>query len=231
MKEEGDKLQKPDPAELGHTRRGQGPTAPGRIGTFAMLGAVAGGVPLPWLPDALQKRVRGAMAQDVATRHGVSLAPDARDVLAEPGSGGEAPRGVAGQAMRFVTRKILVRLGPLGLLPPVRAWLNTFVLGHLFARYLEMWRADPAVRIDVVEARTIRRAIDRALFHLVTADLEAEREAAFESPEDLRDEVTQIVDGVLIATAGVPSWLVRRLNASFDDTLAMSPRSPQRPHD
>jgi hypothetical protein len=28
------------------------------------------------------------------------------------------------------------------------------------------------------------------------------------------------VDGVLIATATIPSWLVRRLDAAFDDMLA-----------
>jgi len=223
MKEKGGTLRKPDPAELASTRRSS-PVAPGRVGTFAVLGAVVGSVPLPWLPDNLQKRVRGALAQDVASRHGLSLSTEARDVLAEPAAGGEAASGVMSQAFSFVTRKVLVRFGPLGFLPPVRAWLNTFVLGHLFARYLQTWRTEPAVRIDVHEARTIRRAIDRAILHVLTAYLVAAREDTGEAAaEDLRDEITQIIDGVLIATAGVPSWLVRRLNASFDDTLAMSP--------
>jgi hypothetical protein len=78
------------------------------------------------------------------------------------------------------------------------------------------------VRIEVEEARTVRRAIDRALLHALSADLDVEREALEAPAEDLRDEVTQVVDGLLIATAGVPSWLVRRLDASFDDVIAAS---------
>ncbi len=222
MKQERDHgtgpLTKQDPADLVATRRNPSPP-PGRLGTFAVLGAVAGGVPLPWLPDALERRVRGALAQDVAARHGLSLSPEARVLLAEPMRATEGAPGVMAHALRFFTRKLLVRFGPLGMLPPVRACLSTFVLGHLFARYLEA-RRDPAVRIDAAEAKTLRQAMDRALVNLLSVDLVAEKDAFDRPPEDLRDDMTQLVDGVLIATAGVPGWLVRRLDASFDETLA-----------
>jgi hypothetical protein len=192
---------------------------PGRLGTFAALGAVAGGVPLPWLPDALQKRVRGALVHDAATRHGLSLSPDARGLLAEPAPVKDGDPGVMAHAVRYFARKILVRFGPLGMLPPVRAALETFVLGHLFERYLSQ-RSVPAVRIDRDEARRVRRAIDRAVFHLLQTEV-AGAETGFDRPaEDLRDDMTQLVDGILIATAGAPSWLLRRLDASFDDSLA-----------
>lgn len=192
---------------------------PGRLGTFAFLGAVAGGVPLPWLPDALERRVRGALAQDTAARHRLSLTREARAVFAEPG-GAEGPRGALRHALRFVASKLLIRFGPLGMLPPVRSGLSTFVLGHLFARYLDSFRKERAVRIDVAEAQRVRGAIDHALVRALTGELDSGREALGGSPEDLRDEVTQLVDGVLIATAGVPAWLLRRLNAAFDDVLA-----------
>jgi plasmid stability protein len=184
-----------------------------------MLGAVAGGVPLPWVPDVLQKRVRGALVQDIAARHGLSVSPEARALLADPGRTENGETGVMAHAVRFFTRKLLVRFGPLGMLPPVRACVGTFVLGHLLGRYLET-RDDRSLRIDAVEARAIRQVIDRTLLNLLSVELVAEGEA-FDAPtEDLRDDVTQIVDGVLIATAGLPSWLVRRLDASFDDMLA-----------
>lgn len=215
MKDRDAALHKPPPSELSTSRVGP---APGRLGTFAVLGAIAGGVPLPWLPDALERRVRGALAQDVAGRHGLSLSAEARAVFAEP-SGAEGPRGVVGQVFKFVSRKILVRFGPLGMLPPMRAGLNTFVLGHLLSRYVEIARTERSVRIDVQEARNVRRLIDRALVHAVTAELNSERERRELPAEDLRDEVTQVVDGVLIAAAGLPSWLVRRLDASFNDVL------------
>src|SRR5580700_7547791 len=74
------------------------PVGPGRVGTYAVLGAAAGSVPLPWLPDAFARRVRGALTQDIAARHGLSITLEARDLLSEP-AGTEGPRSVGAQAM------------------------------------------------------------------------------------------------------------------------------------
>src|SRR5271165_5523905 len=92
-----------DPVARGLARPSVGP---GRVGTYAVLGAVAGAVPLPWIPDALTRRVRGALTQDIAARHGLSITLEARDLLAEP-AGTEGPRGLGAQAIRFVTRRFL----------------------------------------------------------------------------------------------------------------------------
>ena len=136
---------------------------PGRVGTYAAIGAVAGAVPLPWLPDVFARRVRGALVQDLVGRHGLSITPEARDLLAEP-AGTEGPRGLGAQAVRFVTRRLLGRFGPLAIVPPIRSGLETFVLGHLFARYLDAARTERAARIDVEEARySSGGVIDRAL--------------------------------------------------------------------
>jgi hypothetical protein len=190
----------------------------GRVGTYAALGAAAGSVPLPWLPDALARRVRGALAQDIAARHGLSITLEARDLLSEP-AGTEGPRSVAAQAMRFVTRRLLGRFGPLGLVPPIRSGLETFVLGHLFARYLDGLRTERAARIDVQEAREVRRAIDRALLLSVSPELHAPHDAAPHATEELRDTFTQVVDGVLMTFAGAPDWMLRRVEAAFDEAL------------
>jgi hypothetical protein len=213
-----DSIRRAEASELSTARRDVG-AAPGRLGTFALLGAAAGSVPLPWVPDALTRRVRGALAQDVVARRGLSLTVEARGVFAEP-AGIEGPRGIAGQALKFLSRKVLVRFGPLAMFPTVRAGVYTYVLGHLLARYLDTARRDRSIRVDVEEARQVRTAIDRALFHAITAELEAPRERFDEPPEDLRDDVTQIVDGLLIATAGVPAWLLTRLEVAFDEVVA-----------
>src|SRR5271163_1924240 len=193
MKEKSAPIQRPDARELAS----RGPAGSGRISTFAVLGGVAGSVPLPWLPDALARRIRGALAQDIAARHGLSITLEARDLLSEP-AGTEGPRSVAGQAMRFVTRRLLGRFGPLGLVPPIRSGLETFVLGHLFARYLDGLRTERAARIEVQEAREVRRAIDRALLLSVSPELHAPHDAAPRATEELRDTFTQVVDGVLM---------------------------------
>src|SRR5271154_3773887 len=125
--DDDDRALRRDPVAHGLARHASGP---GRVGTYAMLGAAAGSVPLPWLPDAVARRVRGAMAHDIAARHGLSLTREARDLLSEP-AGTEGPRGIGGQALRFFTRRVLGRFGPLAMVGPIRGGVETFVLGHL----------------------------------------------------------------------------------------------------
>lgn len=191
----------------------------GRLGVYTALAAAAGTVPLPWLPDGIARRVRGALAQDIAARHGLSLSAEARDVFCQP-EPRENARGVMGQAVKFVTGKLLTRFTPLGFVPPLRAAAQTFALGHLLDRYLAGQRTDRALRIDVAEARRVRSAIDDAFMAAMRGELKVDEGARFAPPEDLRDNATQLVDGVLIAVASVPDWLVRRLDAAFDACLS-----------
>lgn len=191
----------------------------GRLGTYTVLGAATGIVPLPWIPDAMVKRVRGALVHDLCARHGLSLTPEARAMLIEPG-GSDGPRGVVSQGVTFVVTRVLGRFGPLALIPPVRSALGTWVLGHLLQRYLETARTQRSVRIDVEEARRVRRAIDQAMLYALTTDARRSREDPPIAPEDLRDPSTQVVDGVLISIASMPNWLVRRVEAAFDEVLA-----------
>jgi uncharacterized protein (DUF697 family) len=190
----------------------------GRLGTYTVLGGVIGVVPLPWIPNAMARRVRGALIHDLASRHGLSLTPEARKVLVEPG-GAEGPKGVVSQGISFALTRVLGRLGPLAAVAPIRTGLGTIVLGPLLQRYLDGARSVRAVRIDVEEARKVRRAIDQALLYALTTEPKTKEEIPI-PPEDLRDQTTQIVDGVIISMANLPGWFVRRLDAAFDEVLA-----------
>jgi hypothetical protein len=193
----------------------------GRLGVYAALGASIGTVPIPWLPDALVRRVRGALLHDVAARHGLSLTPDARDVLAEP-SGPDGPRGLVAQVLRYFGAKVALRVlagfGPISVVWPLRNALRTYVLGHLFDRYLELSRTERAVRIDVEEARRVRVAIDSALLRALTVVAPPMQEPTV--VDDQREPSTAFADAVLGLAAGLPSRLVNRLDASFDELLA-----------
>jgi uncharacterized protein (DUF697 family) len=197
----------------------------GRVGVYAALGATAGAVPLPWVPDALVRRVRGALVHDLAVRHGVSLTREAREALAEA-SGSPRGRSVLGQALRFVGTRLAVRsltaLGPIGLFWPMQTAAQTYVLGRLFERYLSTGRTERAVRIDGEEARRIRGAIDGAFARALGVALEPVPEPA--SIDDERDFATAVVDGLLALAAGVPARLTRRLDAAFDDAIGHGPR-------
>ena len=193
----------------------------GRLGVYAAVGASLAAVPLPWLPDSLVRRVRGALVHDVAVRHGLSLTREAREVLSEP-SGPDGPSGLLAQAVRFLGGRIAMRtftrFGPIGLVWPARAALRTYVLGHLFDRYLEVARTDRAVRVDVEEARRVRKAVEGALGRALTVDAGGPQEPTV--IDDQRDAMTALIDGLLGLVAGVPDRLVRRLDSAFDDLLA-----------
>ncbi len=191
----------------------------GRLGTYTVLGAATGIVPLPWVPDAMVRRVRGALVHDLTARHGLSLTHEARLVLVEP-SGSDGPRGILSQGVTFAVTRVLGRFGPLAVIPPVRSALGTWVLGHLLQRYLETARTQRSVRIDVEEARRVRRAIDQALLYALTTEAHPSREDRPIPPEDLREGSEPVVDGVLISIASMPGWLSRRLEAAFDEVLS-----------
>ena len=192
------------------------PLGVGRLGTYSALGAAAAAIPIPILPGSISLRVRGALVHDVCARHGLSITPEARRVLAAHGLA-EGPEGLFGVALRFATTRILSRLGPLTLLPPLRSALLTYAIGHLLSRYLTN-RKERGVRIDVEEARRVRRAIERALGKVISTAAPGENEGGG-APEELRDPFTQATDGIIAAVASLPGNLVRRLDAAFDESL------------
>ncbi len=194
---------------------------PGQLGTFAVLGAAVGTVPLPWIPDALSRRLRGALVQDIAARHGVALSGGARGILADP-SGSRRKQGAVAQAFTYLGRKLLVRFGPLAVLPPLRAGLETYVLGYLFDRYLSVGRSGGGSRVEVKEARLVRSAIERAVVRVASPEGGLQWPGTPHAPddgEDTRDEITQALDGLLSATSTIPSWLLHRLDLAFDEVL------------
>ena len=193
----------------------QGALGIGRLGTYSALGAAAAAIPIPILPGSLATRVRGALVHDVCGRHGLSVTPEARRILSKPGLA-EGPEGVFGMALRFATTRIFSRLGPLTVLPPIRSALLTYAIGHLLSRYLDR-RADRSVRVDVDEARRVRRAIEPAIGRILSTS--APEEDVGTPPEELRDPVTQATDGIIAAVASLPGTIVRRLEAAFDESL------------
>jgi hypothetical protein len=201
------------PAELRSSR-----PPPGKLESFAVLGGFVGTVPLPWVPGVLARRLRGALVQDIASRYGVVLSWDARQMLADP-SATKARHGPLRQAFGFLSKKLLIRVGPLAVLPPLRSALETYVLGYLFDRYLA--RADRAdrMRVDIEEARLVRQAIERAVLRVVSPEGGLQWPATPLPREESRDEITQALDGLLSATTTIPSWLMGRLAAAFDEAV------------
>lgn len=191
---------------------------PGKLGSYALMGAVVSAVPLPIIPSSMVARVRGALLHEVASRHGLSLTPEARKALSTS-KVAFAGRGVVGGAVEFLVLRVLSRLGPLTLLPPLQSALVTFAIGHLFERYVHTARNATAARVDEVEARRVRAAIDRALVLSLTTSAKLDR-LERGAPEELRDQLTQVTDSALEVVASLPAWVVRRLESAFDAAIA-----------
>jgi len=181
------------------------------------LGALSSAFPLPWVPSRLVTSVRGAIVFDVARQHGLSLTADARQVLSSADSSDPQRSKYIGFASWAVGR-LLRYAGPLRLLNPCVSAIETFAMGHLLDRYFEEARIRSSVRIEADEALHIRNLISRSLRMTLAMDLVVPKESRPDQPpgDEQRDDTTRMMDWALLSTASFPSFLLRRLDASFD---------------
>jgi uncharacterized protein (DUF697 family) len=196
--------------------------APARVSVMALIGMIAGAVPLPFVPSAVLKRIRGALAHDVVTRYGLCLTQEARDELAAASRVSHG--GAFVTTIAFFARRTLRRVGALGVLPPLTAWFEVYALGVLLDHYLCRMRTSQSLRIHQGEAQRLRAAIDQAVSRSLSPKLELKpREFLNEPTEELRTFMTRLLDGILLAAAAVPDHLQRRLETAFDLALAENP--------
>jgi hypothetical protein len=196
------------------------PAPSGRLAVLTAYALATNAIPIPFLPDRVLLRVRGAIVHDVASRHGLSLTSDARKILADPSS---EHRTRLVRAAEGVARQLLRRLRPLSAVDTVSRGAEVFALGHLFDRYIREVRPTTTVRVHLEEARRVRDAIDKAVVRAISPTLRPNETMVSESIEDLRDEFTRWVDAVLLTSATLPSYLERRLEAAFDQIVAETP--------
>ena len=191
---------------------------PGRLAVMTGMALVASSVPLPVVPGRVLFQLRGAVAHEVAARHGLSLSSDARQLLARPGSD-DRMRDVFRQAVELAAKRFLRRVGPLSV--ALRA-LELFALGHLLDHYFSDVRPGGSARVQAAEARRLRMHIDAAVVRAFMPSTTPARLALPQGAEDLRDSFTRWLDLLLIGAATLPSYLERRLEAAFDEALASS---------
>ncbi|MCC6555401.1 MAG: hypothetical protein IT372_20765, partial [Polyangiaceae bacterium] len=65
--------------------------------------------------------------------------------------------------------------------------------------------------------------IDRAVARAVSPALQPAAATLGTGVEDLRDELTRWIDSLLLTGAALPEYLVRRLDAAFDEVVRASP--------
>lgn len=196
------------------------PAPTGRLVVLSALAMAANAIPIPIVPHYMVARVRGAMAHDTVTRHGLSLTKEARAIFESASFGSGVTARKAGEA---VVHQILKRLGPLAALTTVTRGLEVYALGKLLDRYIERVRTSGSVRIDVEEATRVRDAIDRAVLRSISPALQPSAAMLPRSVEDVRSEVTRVLDAVILTSASLPGYIERRLEAAFDEVVSETP--------
>ncbi|MFO0613213.1 MAG: hypothetical protein U0414_11515 [Polyangiaceae bacterium] len=194
------------------------PTRPtsGRLALLTGFSLAASAIPLPFLPDRVIAQVRGAIAQDVVERHGLSLTIDARKALARTSA--DAPvRELVRKGIGVLSKTVFKRLGPLALVSTAASGVEVFALGLLFEHYVANVRPRGAVRVHAEEAREVRDRIDRAITRAFSPSVRPEPLPLLPGGEDLRDELTRWLDTAILAGASFPAYLERRLVAAFDE--------------
>lgn len=189
----------------------------GQLAVLTAYAIAANAIPIPFVPERVLVRVRGAVVHHVTSRHGLSLTSDARNILADPGSD---QRKLLVRAAEGVARQLLRRLGPINALTSASRGLEVYALGHLLDRYLREARPSATVRMHLEEAQKVREAIDKAVIRTLSPTLRPNETTVGSSHEDLRDELTRWVDAVLLTSAALPSYVERRLEAAFDQVAA-----------
>lgn len=193
------------------------PTVPttGRLAVLTGLSLAASAIPIPFLPDRAVAQIRGALAHDVAARHGLSLTSDARSALAATSA--ESPvRAVVKNAIGILSKTILKKLGPVAVLSTASSGVEVYALGVLLEHYIEHRRSSSAVRINAEEAREVRHHIDKAILRAFSPALRPRDVPLLPGTEDLRDELTRYVDTAILFGASLPSYIERRLISAFD---------------
>ncbi len=206
--------------DIVHGDANSAPLDPGRLTIYAALGAAAGAIPVPWVPDMFARRIRAILVSDIATHHGLSLTADARDILALPTPVG-SPTGPVRYAYSFLRYRVLRRIGPLATLASAQLAASTFALGHLMHHYIVKCRTANTMRIDATEARKLRDAIDRSM-RLAMSEGESFSSSDQEPLSVYRASSDESIDHFIIKAAGVPSWMLRRLDAAFERLIHLT---------
>jgi len=212
----------PDVTQSESTAVDNVPAEGGRLAILSVFAGAVSAIPLPFVPDRLVARVRGAVVHDVASRHGRTLTPEGRQALCNPAPA-KWGTALAKRALLLATKSLFRRVGPLAAIGAGVSVFEVFALGHLFERYLTEVRAISSVRIDSDEANRLREVVDRAVMRVTSPGLTPRQLTLGGGAEDLRGSVTRWVDTLLLGGAAVPDYVVRRLDSAFDEVARETP--------
>ncbi len=203
------------------------------VSVYALMTGLAGAVPVPLLDSVLSELSRGAAMRRVAKRHGVQLTPDARGVLASPGS----IHATSSDRGRLLKAALSSVLAPFRIAARIEDAFGTLFSAVLLDHFLR--RPDRPVRaaLTAAEARRVRSATETAIaeagfdvIKTIPLGLWGILRRAFDvllaADEEGRTPVERFVDAILDGFADAPDDLVNTLTLHFDLALERERGTP-----
>jgi hypothetical protein len=203
------------------------------VSVYAAITGLAGAVPVPMLDGVLSELSRGAAMRRVAKRHGVALTPDARAVLAGPGT----VHATSTERGRMLKAALASLLAPFRLAARLEDAIGTLFAAILLDHFLRRADRPDGVTLTEAEARRVRSATEVAIgaagfdaIKTIPLGLWAILKEAFDAllapdPEG-RSPIERFVDAVLDGLADAPNDLVDTLTLHFDEALAREGGTP-----
>lgn len=203
------------------------------VTVYATVAGLAGAVPVPLLDAVLSELARGAAMRRVAKRHGVILTPDARAILAGPGS----VHATSTERGRMLKSALASFLAPFRIAARVEDAVGTLLAAILLDYFLRRPGRPRGAALSETEARRVRAAIERAIGDagfdaLKTIPLGIWKvvrrgfDALLTPDAEARSPLERFVDAVLDGLADAPDELVDGLIHSFDEALAEDGGTP-----
>jgi hypothetical protein len=197
------------------------------VSVYAAAAGLAGAIPVPLLDGVLSELARGAAMRRVAKRHGVSLTPDARAILAGPGAFGPT----SSERGRLLKTALATVLAPFRIAARIEDALGTLFAAVLLDHFLRRPDRPRGAALTEAEARRVRAAIERSI---ATAGFDVIKTvpvglwrvvqngvtSMVRVDQESRSPLERLVDAILDSAADAPDELVDTLIHHFEEALA-----------
>jgi hypothetical protein len=203
------------------------------VSVYAAATGLAGAIPVPLLDSMLSELSRGAAMRRVARRHGVTLTPDARGVLASPGT----VHVTSSDRARLIKMAVSSLVAPFRVAARLEDAVGTLFAAMLLDHFLRRPDRPDGATLTEAEARRVRAATEAAIgeagFDAIKTlpvgllrILKRSVDAAMAADPEGRSVVERFVDGVLDGLADAPDDLVDTLTLQFDRALERESGTP-----
>ena len=197
------------------------------VTVYAAVTGLAGAIPLPLVDGLMSELARGAAMRRVARRHGVTLTPGARAILAGSGT----VRATSSERGRLLKAAVATVLAPFRVAARLEDAAGTMFAALVLDHFLRRIDRPKGATLTEAEARRVRVATEAAIAEAgfdvlrtvpvgVWTVFRRALDAVMDGDDEGRSAVERFVDALLDGLADAPNELTDSLVHHFDVALA-----------